>query len=156
MGRSIDSECPKEERWLPVIPCSRSLTLFGYHRNYEMIQQKRLCIIGESEKFPQQLDSFGCQLGLGSCGCNLSDTQIKYTKGLLVDKTILAYDEGLDEEYIREEAKKLKIDNAIFNNHVGYIFDRNNVIIPKNSKGSPSDFGKDKFAYLVKNCVVWI
>lgn len=156
MGRSIDSNCPKEERWLPIIPCSRSLTLFGYHRNYEPIQRKRLCVIGESEKFPQQLDSFGCQVGLGSCGCNLSETQIKYTKGLLVDKTILAYDEGLDEEYIREEAKKLKIDNTIFNNHVGYVFDRENVIIPKGSKGSPSDFGKEKFTYLIKNCVVWI
>lgn len=156
MGRSIDSNCPKEERWLPVIPCSRSLTLFGYHRNYEAIQRKKLCIIGESEKFPQQLDSFGCQVGLGSCGCNLSETQSKYTKGLLIDKTILAYDEGLEEEYIREEAKKLIISNTIFNNYVGYIYDRENIIIPKGSKGSPSDFGKEKFTYLIKNCVVWI
>lgn len=156
MGRSIDSNCPKDERWMPIIPCSRSLTLFGYHRNYEAIQRKGLCIIGESEKLPQQLDSFDCQIGLASCGCNLSDTQIKYAKGLLVNRTILAYDEGLEEEYIREEAKKLKIDNAIFNNYVGYIFDRENIIIPKNSKGSPSDFGKEKFSYLIKNCVVWI
>lgn len=156
MGRSIDSNCQKDERWLPIIPCSRSLTLYAYHRNYEAIQNKGLCIIGESEKFPQQLDSFDCKIGLASCGCNLSDTQVKYAKGLLVNKTILAYDEGLEEEYIREEAKKLKINNAIFNNYVGYIFDRENIIIPKNSKGSPSDFGKEKFSYLIKNCVVWI
>ena len=156
MGRSIDSECLKEERWLPIIPCSRSLTLYGYHTNYGNIQNKNLCIVGESEKFPQQLDSFGCYLGLASCGCHLSDTQAKYIKGLLVDKTILAYDEGLEEEYIREEAKKLKVNNAIFNNKVGYVYDRGNIIIPKGSKGSPSDFGKDKFSYLIKNCVVWI
>lgn len=156
MGRSIDSNCSKEERWFPIIPCSRSLTLYGYHRNYEAIQSKGLCIVGESEKFPLQLDSFACQIGLGSCGCNLSDTQVKYIKGLLVDKTILAYDEGLEEEYIREEAKKLIINNTIFNNHVGYIFDRNNIVIPKGSKGSPSDFGKDKFTYLIKNCVTWL
>lgn len=156
MGRSIDSKCPKEERWLPIIPCSRSLTLFGYHRNYEMIQNKGLCVIGESEKFPQQLDSFGCYLGLASCGCNLSETQVKYIKSLLVKRTVLAYDEGLDEEYIREEAKKLKINNTIFNNEVGYIYDRENIIIPKGSKGSPSDFGKKEFSYLMKNCVNWI
>lgn len=156
MGRSIDSNCPKEERWLPIIPCSRSLTLYGYHRNYEMIQNKGLCVIGESEKFPQQLDSFGCYLGLASCGCNLSDTQTKYIKSLLIDKTILAYDEGLEEEFIREEAKKLMINNTIFKNKVGYVYDKENIIIPKGSKGSPSDYGKDKFSYLIKNCVVWL
>ena len=107
------------------------LTLYGYHTNYGNIQNKNLCIIGESEKFTQQLDSFGCYLGLASCGCHLSDTQAKYIKGLLVDKTILAYDEGLEEEYIREEAKKLKVNNTIFNNKVGYVYDRENIIIPK-------------------------
>lgn len=156
MGRSIDSNCPKEERWLPIIPCSRSLTLYGYHTNYANIQQKDLCVIGESEKFPQQLDSMGCQIGLASCGCHLSDTQAKYIKSLLVSRNILAYDEGLEEEYIREEAKKLKVNNAIFENKVGYVFDRENIIIPKGSKGSPSDYGKEKFSYLIKNCVVWI
>lgn len=156
MGRSIDHNCTKEERWLPIIPCSRSLTLYGYHTNYEFIQQKNLCIIGESEKFTQQLDSFGCHIGLGSCGCFLSDTQIKYAKSLLVSKSILAYDEGLEEEYVREEAKKLKIDNAIFANKVGYIWDSENQIIPKGSKGSPSDYGKEAFSYLIKNCVKWI
>lgn len=156
MGRSIDNNCAKEERWLPIIPCSRSLTLYGYHTNYEFIQRKNLYIIGESEKFPQQLDSFGCHIGLGSCGCFLSDTQVKYAKSLLVSKSILAYDEGLEEEYIREEAKKLKIDNTIFKNEVGYIWDSENKIILKGSKGSPSDYGKDAFSYLIKNCVKWI
>lgn len=156
MGRSIDRNCSKEERWLPIIPCSRSLTLYGYHTNYQYIQNKNLCVIGESEKFPQQLDSFGCHIGLASCGCHMSDTQVKYTKGLLVSKTILAYDEGLEEEYIREEAKKLKINNAVFDNEVGYIWDSEHVIIPQGSKGSPSDYGKDAFFYLIKNCTKWI
>lgn len=156
MGRSIDSNCSKEERWLPIIPCSRSLTLYGYHTNYECIQRKNLCVIGESEKFPQQLDTMGSNVGLGSCGCHLSDTQTKYIKGLLVSKNILAYDEGLEEEYIREEAKKLKIDNAVFHNDVGYIWDSEHQVIPKGSKGSPSDYGKEGYLYLMKNCVKWI
>lgn len=156
MGRSIDKKCSKDERWLPIIPCSRSLTLYGYHFNYHYIQNKNLCVIGESEKFPQQLDSFGCHIGLASCGCHMSDTQVKYTKGLLVSKTILAYDEGLEEEYIREESKKLKINNAVFNNEVGYIWDAEHVIIPQGSKGSPSDYGKEAFSYLIKNCTKWI
>lgn len=156
MGRSNDINCTKEERWLPIIPCSRSLTLYGFHTNYECIQRKSLCVIGESEKFPQQLDTMGSNVGLGSCGCHLSDTQVKYIKGLLVSKNILAYDEGLEEEYIREEAKKLKIDNAVFHNHVGYIWDSEHRVIPKGSKGSPSDYGKDGYLYLMKNCIKWI
>lgn len=156
MGRSNDSRCEKEERWLPIIPCSRNLTLYGYHTNYGAIQNKRLCVIGESEKFTQQLDSFGCNIGLASCGCHLSEIQVKYAKGLLIERIILAYDEGLEEEYIREEAKKLKINNAIITNKVGYIWDEEHEVIPKGSKGSPSDYGKQAFAHLVKNCTKWI
>ena len=156
MGRSNDSNCEKEERWLPIIPCSRSLTLYGYHMNYEAIQKNRLCVIGESEKFTQQLDSFGCHIGLASCGCHLSETQLKYAKGLLIDRVILAYDEGLEEEYVREETKKLKINNAVFANKVGYVWDESHEVIPKDSKGSPSDYGKEAFTYLIKNCVKWI
>lgn len=156
MGRSTDTNCDPKDRWFPIIPCSRSLTLYGYHTNYEMIQRKKLCILGESEKFTQQLDSFDCHIGLSSCGCHISETQAKYVKGLLVPRIIVAYDEGLEEEYIREEAKKLKINNSIIKNYVGYIWDKNNDILKKGTKSSPSDHGKKSFTYLIKNCVKWI
>lgn len=142
MGRSIWSKEPHETRWLPIISCSRTLTLYGYHQNYQKIQEKGLCIIGESEKLPQQLHSFDCHVGLATCGNNISPVQEKYIKSLLVPKIILAYDEGLEEEYIREEAKKLKINNQIFANTVGYIYDDDNTYLPKGSKASPSDYGK--------------
>jgi len=74
----------------------------------------------------------------------------------MIPKIILAYDEGLEEEYIREEAKKLIINNPVFHNSVGYVWDKDNAIIPKGSKGSSSDFGKEGFAYLMKHCVRWL
>jgi DNA primase len=153
MGRSIWSKESHETRWLPIIPCSRTLTLYGYHQNYQKIQEKGLCIIGESEKYPQQLHSFDCHIGLATCGNNISPVQEKYIKSLLVPKVILAYDEGLEEEYIREEAQKLKIDNQIFKNEVGYIYDDDNTYLPKGSKASPSDFGKVTFNKLVQEKV---
>lgn len=156
MGRSIDTKCVKEDRWLPIIPCSRTLTLYGYHQNYQSIQEKGLAVILESEKAPQQLHSFSCNVGLATCGNNISPTQEKYLKSLLVPKLILAYDEGLDEEYIREEAKKLKIDNQIFKNEVGYIFDKDNLYMQKGSKCSPSDLGKTLFGKIIQEKVVWI
>ena len=132
------------------------MTLDGYHQNYQKIQEKGLVIIGESNKFPQQLDSFKCYIGLATCGCNISTTQAKYIKGLLVPKVILAYDEGLEEDQVREEAYKLKIDNTIFSNNVGYIHDYDNKYLPKGSKASPSDFGKEVFYKLIKERVVWL
>ena len=156
MGRLNDSRCPKDERWLPIIPCSRSLTLYGYHHNYETIQQKNIVIVGESEKFVQQLHSMGSSIGLATCGCDVSDIQAKHLKALMTSKIILAYDEGLEEDQIRTQAEKLILNNAMFCNKVGYVFDRENSILPKGSKASPSDLGKDAFLKLIKNHVVYI
>ena len=54
------------------------------------------------------------------------------------------------------QAEKLIVNNAMFQNKVGYIYDKENVIIPKGSKGSPSDYGKEAFLELCKSHVVWI
>jgi len=156
MGRLNDSNCDKHERWIPIIPCSRSLTLYGYHKNYAEIQRRGLVVVGESEKFVQQLHSMGCKVGLSLCGCDISDVQAKYIKSLMTNRIILALDEGLEEEKIRMQAEKLIVNNAMFQNKVGYIYDKENVIIPKGSKGSPSDYGKEAFLELCKSHVVWI
>ena len=128
MGRLNDSKCSKDERWLPIIPCSRSLTLYGYHHNYESIQQKNIVVVGESEKFVQQLHSMGSYIGLATCGCDVSDIQAKHLKALMTSKIILAYDEGLEEEQIRLQAQKLILNNAVFQNHVGKEFRYEGVI----------------------------
>jgi len=156
MGRLNDVNCSKDERWLPIIPCSRSLTLYGYHENYNSIQNKNVVVIGESEKFVQQLYSMGCHVGLATCGCDISTTQAKYIKSLMTKKIILAYDEGLEEENVREQAKKLIMNNAIFKNKVGYVLDRENTILQKGSKASPTDLGKGAFQELINNHVTWI
>lgn len=156
MGRLNDSKCEKHERWIPIIPCSRSLTLYGYHKNYAEIQNKNLVVIGESEKFVQQLHSMGCHVGLAVCGCDISSVQAKHIKSLMTNKIVLALDEGLEEEQIRAQAEKLITNNSMFKNKVGYILDKDNSIIPKGSKGSPSDFGKEAFVELYKSHVVWI
>ena len=155
MGR-YNGKCEKEERWLPIIPCSRSLTIYGFNENYQSIQEKGMAIIGESEKFVMQADSFGCHIALATSGCHISDTQAKHIKSMFLPKIILAYDEGLSEEDIIAEAEKLKMDNQIYKNQVGYIYDREHKYLPEGSKASPSDLGKEVFAKLVKECVVWL
>ena len=156
MGRLNDKNCPHEDRWLPLIPCSRNLTLFGYTKNYKSIKQKDLCIIGESEKAPMQLSSFKCNVGIGTCGDDISDVQAKYIKGINASRIIVGYDEGLEEDKIRSQAEKLIVNNYLFKNKVGYIFDRNHEIMKKGSKCSPYDMGKKAFVELVKKHTVWI
>ena len=74
----------------------------------------------------------------------------------MTKKIILAYDEGLEEEQIRSQAEKLVLNNSVFQNRVGYIFDRDNEILPKGSKASPSDLGISSFLSLIKKCVIWL
>ena len=155
MGR-YNGKCEKEERWLPIIPCSRSLTIYGFNENYQSIQEKGMAIIGESEKFVMQADSFGCHIALATSGCHISDTQAKHIKSMFLPKIILAYDEGLSEEDVIAEAEKLKMDNQIYKNQVGYIYDREHKYLPEGSKASPSDLGKEIFTKLIKECVVWL
>jgi DNA primase len=156
MGRLNEKNCPKEERYLPIIPCSRSLTLYGYSRNYSAIQEKDLCIIVESEKSILKLFIMGCNNAVATCGCHISDIQAKYLKALLVKRYIVCYDEGLNIDDIIEECKKLIVDNIIMKNQIGFVYDKDNKYLPKGSKLSPCDMPKDIFTSILKECVIWI
>lgn len=155
MGRKNDSKCEHEERWLPIIPCQRSYTLFGYSQNYMTIQEKNIVFVVESEKGVMQLDTMGIFSGVATCGCNISSVQTTYLKSLKVDRIVIAYDEGLDEDQIREQAKKLTILNPAYKNAVGYIYDSEHEVLPKDSKMSPTDQGVDAFKQLLKK-VTWL
>ena len=74
----------------------------------------------------------------------------------MTDKIIIAYDEGVEEEYLRYAAEKVKIDTIMFKNSVGYIFDEYNEILPKDSKASPTDLGYKKLQELMRSKIKWI
>lgn len=155
MGRLNETE-ESEYRWLPILPCQRSLTLFGYHFNYRDIQEQQYCFVGESEKFVMQLHSMGVNNALATCGCDISAIQAKYIKSLMCKKIIVCFDEGLTEEQIIKQAAKLKMDNPIFENEVGYIYDGDREILKEGTKDSPSDLGVDAFIELVETKIKWI
>ena len=74
----------------------------------------------------------------------------------MTDRIIVAFDEGLDEEFVRNEAQKLVCNNSILKNKVGYIWDEDNEILEKNKKQSITDLGKEKFAYAIHKKVKWL
>lgn len=144
-----------ETKWFPIIPFSKSKTLYGFTENYNSIQEKKFVMIGESEKFPLQINSKGLPVGLGLGGSFMSEIQANHIKSLFPETIIVALDEGLSEDHSHDIAKQLKSDKY-YKNKVGYIYDKQNLYLPRDSKLAPSDLGKTALKQLIDNCTVWL
>lgn len=150
MGRHDDKNVDKEYRFRPIINFEKSNNVYGLYQNYQKIMQKDTILIGESEKFVMQLASMDINIGVAVCKCNISYFQELIIKSLNVKNIILCFDEGINEEVLKIQCEKLKSDDLFYKNNVGYIFDKENKILEKDSKNSPSDLGFTKFKELMK------
>ena len=156
MGRLNRREVfDKENKWFPIIPFPKSRALFGFSENYKNIQSKSGVIISESEKSTMALESKGIGIGVSIGGSSLSQFQANNIKSLFPNNIIVALDEGLDEEVSVHMAEQLKME-SFYSNKVGYIYDKNNLILPKNSKLAPADLPKEDLSRLMKNHIRWI
>lgn len=157
MGRVNDDDYSSDiAKWFPIIPFSKNFALFGMYENYNSIIEREICFVGESEKTSMVLDSMGLPIGLGLGGNVVSDYKANLIKSLRPKKIILIMDEGLDEAISIRNAMMLKSDNEFYRNKVGYVYDRENKYLSKDSKASPYDYGKEILEKLIKNCVVWV
>lgn len=152
MGDHVKDETPK---WYPIIPFSKSQVLFGYHTNYQFLQGSEDIFIGESAKFTMQLDSLGIHTGLALGGNSIHNQQIKQLAWLNPKRIIFCYDEGLDEELIIKQVDKTKLLLKFFDIKVGYVSDKQNELMVKGSKVSPSDLGLNVFKKLTTEFVEW-
>ena len=150
-GRYNFDEVGKNPKWKTLANFSKGSFLYGMYENKKDIKEQEYVIIGESEKFVMQLDSYGYHNALALGNCNITDKQARIIKSLPVEKIILALDEGVDIEHILLQCEKLK--GGIFNNskEIWCIYDNDHSILPKGSKASPSDLGKENFEYLLNN-----
>ena len=140
-ARNNDPNCLDTERFCAYLPYSKTSIVYGWYENFKKIIEKQTVIIVESEKGVLQAASFGCEIVVAVGGHNISQIQAKYIKMLGVKNVIVAFDEGLTEEEIINECKKLIIDNKIVKNTVTYIYDRDHIVLEEGSKSSPVDFG---------------
>jgi DNA primase len=156
MGRLNKREVSDEDvKWFPILPFPKSKTLYGFVENYNSILEKKFVMIGESEKFALQCNSKGLNTGLGLGGSFMSELQANHVKSLFPETILIAMDEGLSEEHSYEIAKQCKSDKY-YKNRVGYIFDKENEYLPKDSKLAPSDLDKNTLKLLINNCTKWI
>ena len=71
-------------------------------------------------------------------------------------RIIVAFDQGLPEEEVIYETRKLLYKNRLIGTKVGYIFDEKGVILDKNKKDAPVDLGKQQFVELMKGYIKWV
>lgn len=157
-ARSNDPNVDFGHRWYAYLPYTKTGVVYGWCHNYRSITDKQIAVIFESEKSVLQCTSFGCNLALAIGGHNISKTQAQYIQSLMVKKIIIAFDEDVqkDPDQLRLEANKLVVKNKLYGSQIGFICDYKNNLLPKGSKASPSDFGRDVFGKLIKNNVIWI
>lgn len=155
-ARNNDPNCPMDKRWWAYLSYSKTQFLYGWCENYKYIQQKQTVILVEAEKSVMILDGWDCHLGLAIGGHSFSRTQVRYIKSLMPKRIIVAFDQGLPEEEVIYETKKLKYKNSFIDCKVGYIFDEKGDVLSSDGKDAPVDVGKTKFLTLMKNYITWI
>ena len=145
-----NGQCELSERWSMYIPYSKSCVIYGYYQNYDSIQHKQKAIILEAEKSVLQAATMNCNIALAIGGHDISNVQATYIKRLGVD-VIIGFDAGISCKECEEQARKVLVDNRLWQNRVGYI-DMSDMP----DKVSPTDNGLKEFDRLVKTKVVWL
>lgn len=150
-----DYKADEVAKWFPIQAFPKSQVLFGYNINYTDLQSAEEIYVGESSKFVMQLDSMGINNAVAIGGNSIHNQQIKQLSWLNPKRIILCLDEGLDEDIIKRQLEKTKILLKFFDIQVGFVIDRENNLLEKGSKNSPSDVGIEGFKELINNFVEW-
>ena len=156
MGRiDLDSDEMTNFKYLPLIPFPKHKYLYGLYQNKEYIKESKEVYVFESEKSVLLGDSLGYRNFLSLGGNSISKTQVEQLLKLGVTKIIISLDEGLDTEIIKRDIKTIK--DCLFmkdNIRIGFIYDKENKYLPKGSKASPIDLGKEVFEKLKNECLI--
>ena len=141
------------QRYGMLLSYPKSQVLFGFNKNYDTIQRKNAVMLVEAEKGVMQGATFGVRNLLACGGHQLSKEQIRLIQTLRVGTIIVGFDESIEDEELEWQCKKLK---SVFNTRIGFIYDKNNDVLKKNSKDSPVDHGKRTLKELLRNHIIWV
>ena len=150
----IDSDEKTNFKYLPLIAFPKHKYLYGLYENKEHIKESREVYVFESEKSVMLGDSLGYKSFVAVGGNSISKTQVEQLLKLNVSKIIISLDEGLDTEIIKKDIKTIKDCLFMRDCKVGFILDKNNKYLPKGSKASPIDLGREIFEKLKNECLI--
>lgn len=150
----IDSDEKTNYKYLPLIAFPKHKNLYGLYQNKEYIKESKEVYVFESEKSVLLGDSLGYKSFVALGGNSISKTQVEQLLKLNVSKIIIALDEGLDTEIIKKDIKTIKDCCFMRDCKIGFILDKENKYLPKGSKASPIDLGREVFEKLKNECMI--
>jgi DNA primase len=153
MGRAYYADYG-DFKYFPLLKFKKHHSLYGIYENKKYIENDRV-YIGESEKFVLQLHTMNVRNALALGGNSIDSYRLSLLEKLNVKEIVFAFDEGLE---IEVQKRALKTAKKYFKNEVriGIMYDGHNKYLPKGSKDSPSDLGKQIWEGLVSNCIRWL
>lgn len=143
-------------KYFPIFKFPKSQVLFGYYENYTTIIKDRVVIVFESAKSVMKLADMKLNCGVATGKSHISSFQKDLILALNPKLVIIAYDEDVEEEKILSMLNSLNISNPYSPIQIAYIKDRDNKYLPKGSKMSPVDGGKEVFEGLMKECLHFV
>lgn len=146
--RNYDTTCEEDPKYLYLIPCQMSKTLFGYSNNYSSMYGNTVLIF-ESEKSVLQCASYGYDNAVALGSNNLSEYQAKLILQLNPKHVIFMLDNGLPLENTKRNINTLRSVCAMRNLRISY-FDWEECL-DLGDKCSPSDEGEEVLNDILKN-----
>lgn len=140
----VNEETPK---YLYLVPCQMSKTLFGYSTNYSSMYGGTVMIF-ESEKSVLQCASYGYNNAVALGSNNLSEYQSKMILSLNPKQVIFMLDSDLPLENTKRNIDTLRSIAVMRDFKISYFDWTECLDLP--SKASPSDEGKEVLEYILK------
>ena len=150
----IDNDIPTNYKYIPLIPFPKHKYLYGLYENKEHIKKSKEVYVFESEKSVLLGDSLNYRSFVSLGGNSISTTQVEQILKLGVNKIVVCLDEGLDVSVIKKDIKTIKDSLFMRDIKIGFILDRENKYLPKGSKASPIDLGREIFEKLCDECLI--
>lgn len=141
-----------EQKYLYLIPCRCSETLYGYSQNYQHMAGETVCVC-ESEKSVMQAWGYEFQNFVGIGGSRVSNQQCKLLVELMPKQIILLPDVGLSISVTEGNIERLKSYTRMLDIRVGY-WDEGKGRDPQ--KASPTDLGAERLNQILKHEIRWV
>lgn len=146
-GRATWDVDDDEPKYLYLIPCPMSATLFGFAQNFQYLQNTDVYIF-EAEKSVMQAFTYGFRNAIALGSNSLSPTQCRLLMELQPKRIVFMLDKGLDLKNTYINIERLKPFMAMKDISIQY-WDWHKSTLP--DKASPSDYGKDVLKHIVDN-----
>ena len=144
--RNYETDNEEDPKYLYLVPCQMSKTLFGYSTNYSSMYGGTV-IIFESEKSVLQCASYGYHNAVALGSNSLSEYQAKMILSLNPQKVIFMLDSDLPLESTKRNIDMLRSVATMRDLQINYFDWTECLELP--AKASPSDEGKEVLEYIL-------